>query len=222
MKAEDRYVPALRWHVLTPAYDAIVGLTTRERLFKLRLLEDADLKPGAQVLDLGCGTGTLAIWAKERQPEAAIIGLDGDPRILAIAERKARRHGARIEFREGLSDRLPFPEGTFDRVLSSLFFHHLAPHQKAATLREVRRVLRPGGELHIADWGAPTHAFFRGLFLVIQALDGFSNTRDHVNGAFPAFLVQAGFEQVEIRGRVHTVYGAIELLSARAPGPGTR
>lgn len=218
MTQTDQYLPALRFRWLTPAYDVVVGLTTRERVFKHRLLDQAALQPGTRVLDLGCGTGTLALWAKHRQPGATVTGLDGDPEILAIAQEKAGRSGLTVDFRQGLSDRLPFPDQTFDCVLSSLFFHHLQPAQKIASLLEVRRVLRPGGAVHIADWGSPTGALSRGLFLVVQVLDGFSNTEDHVAGRFPLLMKEAGFDRVEVRGAVATIYGTLNFFSGRVAG----
>src|SRR5688572_10932246 len=90
-QAEERkYIPALRWKALTPAFDAVVRITARERAVKQRLLDQAKVRPGQAVLDLGAGTGTLAIWLKQRCPDARITGLDADPEVLALARRKAR------------------------------------------------------------------------------------------------------------------------------------
>ena len=216
MPGASRYVPALRFHWLTPAYDLVVGLTTREKAFRSHLLHQADLQPGARVLDVGCGTGTLALWAKDRQPEAIVSGLDGDPRIITIARSKAARAGHDIDFHHGLSYQLPFRDRTFDSVLSSLFFHHLQPEQKLSTLLEMHRVLRPGGTVHIADWGQSSGRVSRGLFYLVQVLDGFSNTRDHVEGRFPPLMRQAGFVGVEVRGTVGTIYGSLDLFFGRS------
>ncbi len=214
---KDRYVPALGYRWLTPLYDSVVALTSREAVFKGLLLEQADLKPAQRVLDLACGTGTLALMAKRRQPSANIVGLDGDANILEIARSKARNTNVDIEFRQGLSDELPFSDHLFDCALSSLFFHHLQPDQKEASFHELARVLRPGGELHVADWGAASGAVSRVLFYPIQFLDGFSNTADHVAGLFPGYFERAGFRQVQVRHSVATMFGNISLFSARAP-----
>jgi ubiquinone/menaquinone biosynthesis C-methylase UbiE len=85
-----------------------------------------------------------------------VVGLDPDPKALAIAKRKAQRAGLAIQLDQGFSDGLPYPDASFDRVFSSLMFHHLKAEEKAATLREVRRVLRPGGSLHLLDFGPPS------------------------------------------------------------------
>jgi ubiquinone/menaquinone biosynthesis C-methylase UbiE len=213
----EPYVPALRVRWLTPLYDTLVGLTTRERTFKGRLLSQADVRPGMRVLDLGCGTGTLAIWLKRRVPGATVVGLDGDPDVLAIARGKAARQGVEIELRQGVSYALPYPAGAFDRVLSSLFFHHLVPDQKRRTLAEVHRVLAPGGELHVADWGRPGGRMMHVLFWSIRLVDGFANTADHVAGRLPDYFRDAGFEAVELRSQLPTPYGTMALYSGRRP-----
>src|SRR4051812_15298127 len=118
------YLPAVRFDLLTPLFDVFVRATTRERAFKERLLEQARLDEGLDVLDLGAGSGTLAIWAKERIPGVRIRGLDGDPAIIRQATRKAARADVEIPFVEGMSYELPYEDQSFDRVLSSLFFHH--------------------------------------------------------------------------------------------------
>lgn len=120
--SEPKYVPALGYHWLTPYYDAVIGTTTRERSFKQALIKQARFAPGQRVLDLACGTGTLAIWIKQHQPQANIIGVDGDPAILSFASRKAQKANVSIQLDRALSYRLPYPAVHFDRVVSSLFF----------------------------------------------------------------------------------------------------
>ncbi len=208
---ESRYIPALGFHWLTPAYDVMVRLTTREQIFKSALIEQAKIEPGHKILDLACGTGTLAIWAKKRHPNAAITGIDGDPSILAIASRKARAVNLPIDFDHGLSVSLPYPDASFDRVLSSLFFHHLSWADKQRTAGELYRVLRPGGELHVADWGRATGPLMRAAFLTIQLIDGFKNTRDNVDGKLVALFQGAGFYDVSQRRTFSTVLGTMAL-----------
>ena len=215
--ASTRYVPALGRDSLTSLYDPILRLTTRERTFKERLLDQADLEGAAQVLDLGCGTGTLTTWIKQRVPAADVVGLDGDPDVLRRARAKAARGDLELSFDQGLSFELPYPDASFDRVLSSLLFHHLGRADKARTLLEVWRVLRPDGQLHVADWGAPTSGLMRTLFHSIQLLDGRETTQDNVDGRLPGLIVEAGFVDVVVRGNVPTIYGTLSLLSAGKP-----
>lgn len=214
-KRSREYVPAAGYKFLTSLYDPLVRWTMPESRFKRALVDQAHLEPGHRVLDLACGTGTLTILAKQAQPRAEVTGIDGDPRVLRIAATKAAAAGAEVRFQQALSLNLPFANGTFDRVLSSLFFHHLSPGNKSRTLEEVLRVVRPGGELHVADWGKPRHALARAGFLLVQLLDGFETTRDHARGRLPGLLEEAGFDDVRERGRYGTVFGTLVLYSAR-------
>ncbi len=216
--SESKYVPALGFDWLTPYYDAVVGATTRERRFKQALIRQAGFKPGQRVLDLACGTGTLAIWIKQHQPQADVTGVDGDPAILALASRKAQETGVAVQFDRALSYSLPHPAAHFDRVVSSLFFHHLSWEDKVRTAHELFRVLKPGAELHVADWGRAANPLMRGLFLFIQLLDGFENTQDNVSGKLIMLFEQAGFVEVTQTQTFSTVFGTMALYRAIKPG----
>ena len=131
----------------------LVALTTRERAFKGRLLDQAEIKPSERVLDLGCGTGTLAISAKERAPAAEITGLDGDPEILDRARRKAQAGGVEISFDQGFSDQLPYDSGVFDCVVSSPFIHRSAgPRERSVS--NVLRLARAVRGVAATPWGS--------------------------------------------------------------------
>lgn len=216
-ESDPKYVPALRFRWLTPYYDAVVGATTREGTFKQALIKQARIEADQQVLDLACGTGTLAIWIKQSQPKAHVIGVDGDPEILQLAARKAQIANAAVQFRHALSYDLPYPEAHFDRVVSSLFFHHLTWENKQRTAKELFRVIKPGAELHVADWGRPDNALMRALFLFVQLLDGFRNTQDNVSGKLIELFEQAGFEHVLQRQTFSTIFGTMALYSAVKP-----
>lgn len=211
------YVPAAGFHWLTPLYDPLVALTCREDAVKGRLVAAAGLRPGVRVLDLGCGTGTLALRVKRACPGAEVSGIDADPRMLAAAVAKAKRAGVEVTFTGGFAESLPFADGAFDRVVSSLFFHHLSPPQKASALREAGRVLAPGGELHVADWGRPSGPLLRLLFLGVRLLDGFGNTAAHAAGRLPGLAAEAGFDGVRTHARVPTLFGTLDVFSATKP-----
>jgi ubiquinone/menaquinone biosynthesis C-methylase UbiE len=211
------YLPALRFPALTGIYDPVIRLTTREDRFKRMLVGQAGTAPGQRVLDLGCGTGTLAIQVKRGQPGAEVVGLDADPQMLARARSKAAEAGVEIGLDEGNATALPYEDESFDRVLSTLFFHHLDPGPKRQTVREIGRVLRRGGELHVADWGRPADPAMALAFLAIRALDGFSNTRDNVRGALPEIFEQFGLRGAVETGRLRTMLGTLSLYRAERP-----
>jgi ubiquinone/menaquinone biosynthesis C-methylase UbiE len=213
----EGYLRALRFPALTPIYDPVIRLTTRESLFKRRLAEQAAPAPGQRVLDLGCGTGTLALLLKRAQPGAEVVGLDADPEMLEQARGKAKEAGVELELDQGFSTALPYPDGAFDLVLSTLFFHHLDPGSKRQTAREIARVLRPGGELHVADWGPPADPVMAAAFLGVRLLDGMENTRDNARGALPAIFKEGGLKDAEQTGRLRTGFGTIALYRAERP-----
>ena len=148
------YLPGMGRHALLPLYDPLSRLLGAGAMHR-QLVEQADLRPGLRVLEIGCGTGNLAILAARRCPGSTVHGLDPDPRALARATAKARRAGLVIGFDRGYADELPYPSGSVDRVLSSLMFHHVAPAERPAALTEVARVLAPGGSLHVVDLTGP-------------------------------------------------------------------
>lgn len=212
------FVPALAYDWLTPLYDPLIRLTTREGTFKQDLLEQAAIAPRMRVLDLGCGTGTLAVWAKLRWPEAEIAGVDGDPAMMRRAEAKGARAGADVSFSEGMSFELPYPDRSFDRVVSSLFFHHLIRADKLRTLVEVRRALKPEGELHIADWDRPQDPVMGVLSRSIALLDGREQTKDNLRGNLPDLIRDAGFGSVTKECSYRTIYGTLSLFAAQGFG----
>ncbi len=209
----NQYVPALKYRCLTRFYDAVVALTTRENVFRRKLLEQAQISENDKVLDLACGTGTMAILIK-RHPQVSVIGLDGDPEILALARAKAQGAGLDIQFDEGLSSSLPYANAAFDLVFSSLFFHHLNPDDKMRTLREVLRVLRPGGALQVCDWGSPSNVALCLAFSLVRMLDGFEVTRDNARGRLPQIMKEAGFAGVTVTSSLTTALGTLDFLVA--------
>ena len=138
--------------------------------------------------------------------------------ILSLAARKAQKANVSVNFERALSYDLPYRSAHFDRVISSLFFHHLSWEDKERTAQEVFRILKPGAEFHIADWGRATNALMRGLFLFIQLTDGFKNTRDNVSGKLIPLFEQTGFVAVSQRQTFSTIFGTMALYSAVKPG----
>ena len=213
----ERYLPALRFPGLTRFFDPLIRVAVPERRFKQRLVEQAAPEPGQRILDVGCGTGTLSMLVESAQPEAEVIGLDADPEILEQARGKAEAGAARVRFDQGFSTELPYEDDWFDLVLSTLFFHHLTGVDKRATAAEIARVLRPGGELHVADWGTPADPLMRVLFSGVRLFDGFERTRDNVSGALPRIFEHGGLEEAAETDRFRTAFGTLALYRARKP-----
>jgi ubiquinone/menaquinone biosynthesis C-methylase UbiE len=209
------YTPALRFHAFTGYFDALMARSLKEARFRQLLLDQLGATLDQRVLDLGCGTGTLAILLKTRAPEVDVVGLDADPEALRIARRKADAAGVKIEFHEALASEAPLPASSFDRVVSSLVFHHLRFEEKRRTLAAAREWLRPHGELHVVDWGKAQNILMRIAFLGVQILDGFETTAENARAGLVPAIQSAGFEAVEETRREMTIFGTLSLYRAR-------
>ena len=214
----EGFVAALRFPAFNRAFDPVVRLTMREARFKRELLDQAEIQDSQRVLDLGCGTGTLAIMVKEHVASADVVGLDGDPGILDQARAKAQRVGTEDSFDHGYSTELPYEANSFDRVLSTLFFHHLTTDDKRQTAREIDRVLRPCGELHVADFTEPRDPLMAAAFLIVRGVDGMERTRINARGELPALLQEAGLDSVVETRTLRTGLGLLGLSKAVAGG----
>ncbi len=212
---EPRYVPAAGRRIFTGLYDPLLRLTMRESAWRPVLIDSVLAGDPGSVLEVGSGTGTLTVAIEAAtDPETRIAGVDGDPEVLALARRKAGAE-SRIEWVEGMAQELPFADGEFDRVVTSLVIHHLVPDLKDQALAEMRRVLVPGGRLHVADFGAPHDLLMRAVFRVnVQSFDGLENTRDHAAGRLPGLIERTGFADVRVGRRLRTAGGSLELISA--------
>jgi ubiquinone/menaquinone biosynthesis C-methylase UbiE len=141
-------------------YDLLVWLVTRgrERRFRETLLSLSRVQTGESVLDVGCGTGSLAIAAKQRVgTDGTVFGIDASPEVIARANRRARKAPVDVAFQQAAAEALPFPEQQFDLVLSTLMLHHLPRKTRRACAREMSRVLRLGGRVLAVDFGSPSH-----------------------------------------------------------------
>ena len=145
------FLPAAGHDLFLPLYDPMVSFLGAARA-RQELIKQANVQPGQRILDLGCGTGTMVIMLKRQHPQTHVVGLDPDPKALTRARRKVQRAAVSAHFDQGFSDQLPYEEASFDRVFSSLMFHHLEGEDLEKTLREVVRVLKPGGSFHLLDF----------------------------------------------------------------------
>jgi ubiquinone/menaquinone biosynthesis C-methylase UbiE len=149
-------------------YDFTVWLMAlgRERAFREKILRLARLKPGESVLDVGCGTGSLAFAAQRHVgPTGIVKGIDASPEMLTRAETKARRAGADVAFELATAQALPFADAQFNVVFSTVMLHHLSRHAREECVREIRRVLKPDGRVVVVDFARRTQqkGFLRGL-----------------------------------------------------------
>jgi len=213
MASDSAYIHALRYQCLNWFYDPLVRLTTREAAVKARLIDFLP-QDGGSLLDLACGSGTLAGAIKQHNPAYSVMGIDGDEDMLRRAREKSEAAGISVEYNQGFAQALPYADDAFDVVTSSLFFHHLTARDKGVAFAEVCRVLAPGGTFILADWGRGQNIWMRSMFLLVRLLDGFETTCDNACGYLPKIMRESGFSKVDKLAVMATPLGTIDILQA--------
>lgn len=206
------YLPAAGHDALLPCYDVISRLLGMNRVYET-LIEQAELAEGQRVLEIGCGTGNLTTRVKRSHPAVEVIGCDPDPHALDRARRKG--HGCNgIRFEQGYAEQLPYADGGFDRVLSSMMLHHIADDAKPAAAAEVFRVLRPGGRLHLVDIGGDTTTEHG---LAARLIRRNRHAAGNFGDAIPRLLCGAGFDCTEVATHRQRMVGRLTYYRATRP-----
>jgi ubiquinone/menaquinone biosynthesis C-methylase UbiE len=174
-------------------YDLVVGIISlgRERKFRQAALELVPVEPGMNILDVGCGTGSLTIAAKKEQGlDGMLVGIDPSSNMIDLAQKKAEKAGVEIDFQVGVIEKLEFDDHQFDLVLSSLMMHHLSDGLKVIGLQEICRVLKPGGTLLIIELDP-------GAFSLASLVHGHSSQLSAELESTRQKMEAAGFEPLE-------------------------
>jgi SAM-dependent methyltransferase len=207
--SEDRpYLPAMGNPRLLPFYDVFARLVGA-RSIQWQLVAQAGIAPGQTVLEIGAGTGSVLLLAKRAVGSATVVGLDPDAQALDVARHRAARERLDLRLDHGYADRLPYPDGSVDRVLSAFMLHHLPGPEKATALREAHRVLTPGGSLHVVDLngqrpGAVGRVLHRRHEHAPPGRAGFASVEEVV-----ALMREAGFADAAAVGRRRTAVGPV-------------
>ncbi|SFC67783.1 Methyltransferase domain-containing protein [Nocardioides terrae] len=214
------FLPGMGRTWLLPLYDVFTRAAGVGALHA-RAAELADVRPGQSALDVGCGTGNLALAVLARQPAARVTGLDPDGDALRRAARKARRRGVSLTLDQGYADRLPAEDASLDHVLSSLALHHLDDDGRTDFAREALRVLRPGGRITIVDLGGGSHDHTGGRASGHSGLHGLmsrvvpARAVAHNHGsAVPELLLGAGFSDAREVAHVDHRFGRVTFVQA--------
>ena len=200
------YLSAAGKDWLLPFYDPFTKLLGVETVHR-DLITQANAAPGQRFLEIGCGTGNLAIMAKTLTPGAEVVGIDPDPKALGRARRKAERRRVTVQFAPGFSEELPYPDSSFDRVFSAFMLHHVNPDAKHASLQQAYRVLKPGGSLHLADFeeGEQLPGGFHGV--IARLMHSRHGSSSH--HAVLDLMRHAGFADTQVVAQQTTVLGRV-------------
>lgn len=197
-------------------YDPLVEKMSfgRERRFREKTLRWLALAPGQEILDIGCGTGSLTLMIAEQLGGGGVIGIDAAPRMITIARKKAEKRKLAARFAVGVAEDLEFDDECFDSVVNSMFAHHINHDLKERAFAEMYRVLKPGGRLVTADIDRPTTRAATAIgwlsrFLLLQP-----ELEDNLRGRLPEIMRQAGFKDV---ARQEHLYGLVSFFTAVKP-----
>lgn len=193
----SRLIPAARFRALTPLYDLLCrafGLGAALRRFELTCLDPLTF---SRALDVGCGTGELLRFVAAARPTTSFVGVDADPDVLAIAGKKLEGVEPRVRLMQARAEALPFPDASFDLVISSMMLHHLDTEAKARALGEWHRVLAPGGALLLVDFGVPRRRWLK-IALWPLRYSIFEEQADNLRGRVPGMLSETGFAFAEV------------------------
>lgn len=211
------FVPALRFAWATKLYDVAIQITMREKLLRQRTVEHVQKTKPNEVLEAGCGTGSLTLALAQSLPGANITGVDVDPYILKLAEKKLQSVG-NVRFIPGnlilLDSEEAFSSRRFDHIVSSLVLHHLTSEQKVKALRNLYLLMKPGAKITIADWGPPVGIVPYLGFWLVRLLDGMEVTRANRKGMVPSILSEAGFVIEDVIPLHQTALGTVWLYQA--------
>lgn len=187
-------------------YDPLIDRLSfgREQRFRELTLHYMAIAPNDQILDIGCGTGSLTLLtAKRLGSKGSIIGIDAAPKMIAIAQAKAKSQGSAARFQTEVAEHLPFADNQFNMVVNSMFCHHIDRELKQLAFAEMHRILSPGGRLVTADIDSPSTLLgwltgWAGRWLLLQPeLD------DNLRGKLPTLMTGAGFVDVCRAAHVH-------------------
>ena len=173
-----------------------------------------NIREGNNILDFGCGTGTLLIIGKEKHPEAHFEGIDIDPRVLALAKKKIEDENLDISLIEYDGGSLPQKSNSIDKAMSSLMMHHLKTDKKLNAMQEIYRVLAVGGEFYLADFGKQENPIFALIGYIASKFE--SEVEANFKGRLPELMGTAGFKNVHTVRTYNTRLGTICIYSGVA------
>lgn len=213
---QSAHTPPLGFSGLTPLYDRVIAGLTREAVWRSRLVKHLAAKSGERILDIGSGTGSLAIAVTAAEPGCMFHGIDPDAAAVRIARRKAALARSSATFEVGRFGGRPVSEADrVDKVVCSLVFHQVPVVEKRRLLTEMLDWLRPGGQLLVADYGAQSSPAMRLAFrMTVQLLDGKADTQPNADGVLPLLIEAAGFGMPTTLEAFDTLTGRIELIRA--------
>jgi ubiquinone/menaquinone biosynthesis C-methylase UbiE len=203
----QNYIPALGYHFLTGIYDLVVPLVIPEKKIRHLMIKFVNPLSGEKILEFGFGSASNLILGESLYKDVSWQGLEIDEKIKAMAEKKISQAKANIQIDQYEGKEFPYPDHQFDAVFCCLLLHLLDRVTKEAALKEIHRVLKPGGRLIIGDWGKADSISMKAAYTSIKIFDRWGTTKDNLAGLIPVYMKEAGFSDVHEVVAVNTFLG---------------
>jgi len=197
-------------------YDPLVEKLSfgKERRFRQQTIDIMHITPEQNILDVGCGTGSLTLMIADHLDNGSVTGIDAAPKMIAIARRKAKRHHNKALFENGVAEKIDFADGIFDTVVNSMFSHHIDTELKQRAFAEMFRVLKPGGILVTADIDRPTTRLASWIGWLSRYILLQPELEDNLLGNLPTIMNNAGFSNIN---RCCHLYNMVSFFTAIRP-----
>ncbi len=207
----------LRFRAFKLLYSVFSVVMLRDKSWQQPLFASIDPKSDKRILTFGPGSASTAIALAVQFPSVNVVGADPNAKAVKTAKQRiARRRIPNVSIVEGTSQgRLPFGAGTFDEVKCLLSFHDVPPDGKIALAKEVLRILRRGGTLHVADYDKPAAAAEGAVLRLAQYISGPAATESHIDGSWIQFIAKAGFTGVRRQSSQSIRIGRVSVVRAR-------
>ena len=212
----DTHTPPLGHRALTPLYDLAIAAMTRETTWRAALVKAIAPSPGDRVLDIGSGTGSLAVALLTACPQIRYVGVDPDADAVRQARKKIVGLEGDIRFHEGFfsADEKYFSEPP-NKIVSSLVLHQVPLAEKRRIIAQAKKSLAPSGSVFIADYGLQ-RGVPRFLFRsTVQALDGIANTQPNADGVLGSLLTETRFDEIDANTHIQSMTGTITVFVAK-------
>lgn len=202
-----QYIPPATWDFLTPVYDFFCWILGLGPKFKQKILNSVEIRDGDNIADIGCGTGVFLKIAKQKYPNAHIIGLDPDEKALSIAKSRLEKAGIKVALQKAFAETIPLEAESVNICFTTLALHHMPDRIKKKAIEEMYRILKKGGKIVVTDFGKSDSAFLRKLLSWenIEYLEG------NLRGLIEDFIHQAGFKNIQKTGKkfpgIYTLIG---------------
>ncbi|MFC2952480.1 class I SAM-dependent methyltransferase [Marinicaulis aureus] len=214
-RGKPNYKPPLSYKVLTPLYDLVIAALTRERVWRKAFIHEISPQTSDHILDIGSGTGSLALALHKAAPGIRYVGVDPDEDAVRRARKKTAKLKSSIRFEVAF---FSASQAYFDepprKIVTSLVLHQVPVTEKQRIIQEVFQLLPVGGAIYIADYGRQSSWLMRLLFrLTVQLLDGVEDTQPNADGIIPVLLEQSGFRHVGEPDRIASATGVISIYA---------